>query len=93
LEAEILETLLPAACARPEASLDDLLAEIGYRQCDRSEILGRTEKLVSEFSLNRRSRHPEALVRWLLGRLRPPALGNVAMKELRREVEKMVLHE
>jgi hypothetical protein len=43
-----------------------------------------------EFSLNRGSETPAAEIRWLMGQVRPIALGNIPMTQLREMVESEV---
>jgi glutamyl-tRNA(Gln) amidotransferase subunit E len=82
LRMELLKTLLPAAFAHPQADFDKLLDLTGYTAASESEILEEIPDLLTAFSQRRRRDPAHAQRNWVMGRLRPHALGNVSLADL-----------
>jgi len=83
---DILESLLPLALGDPTASLDRLLERIGYRPHARREIESAIDSLRRE--LDGTGLAPADARDWIMGRLRPIALGNVPLQQVATAVEK-----
>ncbi|MCB2202261.1 Glu-tRNA(Gln) amidotransferase subunit GatE [bacterium] len=90
LQPEILKELLPLWYRYPNESLDKLLGEIGYRPANRNEITAAIPALRGEFAAFPKANVPDAEIDWIVGKLRPLALGNVPMSEVRRLVAEEV---
>jgi len=85
LALDILKPLISVALAAPTASLDRLLGQIGYRPSAEADVLAAIEPLCEQFEGDRLS---EADRRdWVMGQLRPIALGNVPLRSLASAVE------
>jgi glutamyl-tRNA(Gln) amidotransferase subunit E len=82
---DILKPLVQVALDQPEADLDRLLERIDYRPSHKREILAAIDPLREQSeedglpAIDRRN--------WIMGRLRPIALGNVSLGELASAVE------
>ncbi len=87
LHPSILKELLPRLLLDPVCDLEKLLMESGYQPLDKADILKRIPGLKKQFTQTRRSKREGAMVDWILGELRPYALGNFDLKELRLAVE------
>lgn len=88
LSFDILKPLVPAALAEPEADLDRLLERIGYRPHTKADIEAAIERL-------RRKLDGSGLAlddarNWMMGRLRPLALGNVPLRDVAIAVEEAI---
>ena len=70
--------------------MEAALARSGFARLSPAEILDRLPQLRQDFTCNRRSIEPAASVRWIMGRLRPIALGNMPLSDLCTAVEKEV---
>ena len=90
LEPEILNDLVPVWYYSPDASLDGLLEAIDYMDLSREQILERIAPLRKEFSPHGSRTTEGAELRWLMGQLRPLAIGNIKLAELRSLVAKEV---
>jgi glutamyl-tRNA(Gln) amidotransferase subunit E len=87
LDRDILPGLLAAWYGSPEKDFEELLAEIGYRELRPKDIVDRIGKSRSRFSRNGSRTAADAESHWLMGQLRPLALGNIPLKELRGAIE------
>ena len=82
LKIEILEPLLPIAFGEPQTNLDELLDRVGYTPVSEADIFARIPNLVAQFEPRRRRSSAHARHSWVMGQLRPAALGNVSLPEL-----------
>ena len=82
---DILEVLLPLGLRDPGASFPTLLDRAGYRRHTAEQILERISGLRD--SCRRDGLPPTACRNWIMGQLRPMALGNVPLRELATRVE------
>ncbi|MBU1048484.1 Glu-tRNA(Gln) amidotransferase subunit GatE [Candidatus Bipolaricaulota bacterium] len=87
LNVELIKTLLPIASVHPQAIVDDLLHQIGYAPYSEREILDQIPLLLAAFSQRRRRNPAHAQRNWVMGRLRPQALGNMSLAALAHRVE------
>ncbi|MFC2095390.1 Glu-tRNA(Gln) amidotransferase subunit GatE [Candidatus Bipolaricaulota bacterium] len=88
LQADILKPLLMQAFADPQANLDELLARAGYSPQSESDLLDKIPDLLARFETRSRRTSAQAKRDWIMGQLRPEALGNVSLAELAMTVEK-----
>ncbi|MEA2030030.1 MAG: Glu-tRNA(Gln) amidotransferase subunit GatE [candidate division Zixibacteria bacterium] len=87
---EFAYEFLADLCVKPNVQFDTLLKSTGFRKFTMDEITGRVPALLKEFKPLNSLLGVNATVHWLMGRLRPYALGNVSLADLRTEVERMV---
>jgi len=87
LHRDILKTLLPALVLHPQKDMARILNESGFRPAEEKEILARIPDLKKRYAEIRTSKHPKAEIAWVMGQLRPLALGNMDLKTLRRAVD------
>ena len=87
----VLPTMLKELYRYPKMELDSVLEASGYRKTSESELVKQVPALVSKFNEIGRSRDPEIAAHWVMGQLHRPALGNVALGDLRKQVVE-VLH-
>jgi glutamyl-tRNA(Gln) amidotransferase subunit E len=85
LALDILKPLIPVALAEPTAELGRLLERIGYRPSAEEDVLAAIEPLREQFERDGLSEIDQR--NWIMGRLRPIALGNVPLCELASAVE------
>jgi len=92
LEAELVSDLLPVVAVRPGITIKEAVGLIGFQRVERAAILKEAEAKKQDFTPFPRSRDPLALVHWLMGELRPLAVGNMPLTELRKALESEVQH-
>ncbi|MFO7866066.1 MAG: Glu-tRNA(Gln) amidotransferase subunit GatE [Candidatus Aminicenantes bacterium] len=83
---DLAEAVLPEIYAHPEKDFIRILKDIGYKRRSLEEITIRIPGLLKEFSPSPRAR-PRARRHWVMGKIRPLALGNVALSQLSRRVD------
>jgi glutamyl-tRNA(Gln) amidotransferase subunit E len=82
---DLLTVLVPLAYRDGEASFDALLKSAGYALHTEAEIIDRIPELEGVFHVN--SSDTRKMRDWIMGRLRPLALGNVPLHRLAAKVE------
>jgi glutamyl-tRNA(Gln) amidotransferase subunit E len=87
LKRDILKEMLPEVYEHPKMDFESVLTTIGYRLTPEEEILENIPVLKEKFHEISKSKEKAAMVLWVMGQLRPLALGNMNMKELRDHVE------
>ena len=88
LTCEILKPLIPVALAEPTADLDRLLKRIGYKPSAEEDVLAAIEPLREQSEEDGASGSGQR--NWIMGRLRPIALGNVPLRDLASAVEEVL---
>jgi len=92
LDREIIAEMLPVIAIEPGIAPADALTMLGFRRIDQDAILKEAAAKRGEFTPLRRTRDPNALIHWLMGELRPIAVGNMSLADLRRALESEVQH-
>ena len=87
LEKSILKEMLPLVYRHPDIDFSEILRMIGYRKMSTKEIIDRIPESKSRFRKIRSSSDGTAEVSWIMGQLRPLALGNMDLGELREAVD------
>ncbi len=93
VEFELAEVVLPEFYHHPNKDLSQILKKIGFKYREKKDILARIPTVLKEFvPYKRTDNEKEAMVEWAMGKLRPWALGNIPLSELkqivRQEAEK-----
>jgi glutamyl-tRNA(Gln) amidotransferase subunit E len=86
---DIAEEMLAELYLHPEKDFHAVLKDTGYQKVSLEEISSQIFSLMEEFSPYPRS-HPEARLHWMMGRIRPLALGNLDLTGLSRKVAEQV---
>lgn len=87
LKGEILKLMLPVLYEHPQMDFESVLITVNYQSQTESEILSHLPTLREKFKEINTSVDPAAGTRWIMGRLRPLALGNMDMEKLREAVD------
>lgn len=87
LRRDIMKTMLPVVYQYPNMDFESVLTTIGYRPVPEEEILEHVPVLIDKFYEISKLKERPALIRWVMGQLRPLALGNLNLDELRGKVE------
>jgi glutamyl-tRNA(Gln) amidotransferase subunit E len=87
LDRELIKTLLPIAFLDPIKGFDEILASSGYSVHSETELLARALRLKPTFSPRRRRASAHAQRDWIMGKLRPAALGNMSLATLAQTIE------
>ena len=87
LRRDILKKMLPVVYQYPNMDFDSVLTTIEYRSVSEEEIFDAIPVLEEKFKEISKSKEKSAEVLWIMGRLRPLALGNMNLGELKKKVE------
>jgi len=90
LEKEILKYMLPVVYRYPNMDFESILTTVEFRRIPAKEILSNIPVLKEKFKEIAHSDNPDgkrAMALWVMGRLRPLAVGNMDLAELRKKIE------
>jgi len=87
LQPDILKKAVKYVFANPDLSIENVFLEMQFQPVPEEEILAKIPILKKQFTNISKSKNPAAPTSWIMGQLRPLALGNMNMKHLRQAVE------
>jgi glutamyl-tRNA(Gln) amidotransferase subunit E len=90
LKRNIMKEMLPEVYEHPKMDFDSVLTTIQYKQASEEEILANIPVLKEKFEEISKTKEQPAGILWIMGRLRPLALGNMDLRELRKKVDTAV---
>jgi glutamyl-tRNA(Gln) amidotransferase subunit E len=91
IEFEMAEELLPELFHHPQEDMSQLLDQVGFKKMKKEDISARISNVLKEFVPHKRVENvTRAAVDWVMGSLRPLALGNMPLSELKQKVEEKV---
>jgi len=93
LEREIAKEMLSELYANPHMVFESILTAVGYKEHSRKDITASIPDLRKKFAAIRKTENPKAEIAWIMGHLRPLALGNMPLGELRTALEKECGHD
>lgn len=82
LALELARKMLPVVYQYPKMEFESVLTSIHFKPNDKNNIIGRIPFLKKKFNQVRASGHPADEHNWIMGQLRPVALGNIPLTEL-----------
>jgi glutamyl-tRNA(Gln) amidotransferase subunit E len=90
LAADIIPEMLKVLFDQPNMQFSSVLSVLNFKIVSREEILEQIPLLKSMWTRakTRGLKRPDAQARWMMGRLRPIALGNIPLAELRQAVDR-----
>lgn len=87
LKKEILKAMLPIMYQRPERNFESILKDIKYTKKSENEIINLIPVMKKNFRKIQNSNHNEAETLWIMGQLRPIAIGNMDLSKLRNALD------
>ena len=90
LEPTIANKMIPVIYEHPDMIFSSILTSINYKQQSVDEVTAPIKILNEKFREIKYSRRNDVAINWLMGQVRMQALGNVPLKELRDEIEKII---
>ncbi|MCF8308277.1 MAG: Glu-tRNA(Gln) amidotransferase subunit GatE [Bacteroidales bacterium] len=93
LDKTIAEEMLPVVYVHPRMDFDSVLANINYQPQQPDEILSRVPYLHETFKKTAYRDTVANETDWIVGQLRKSAVGNMDLKVLKSEVEKILNHQ
>ncbi len=90
IEFDIAENMLPIMCLHPQMEFESVLNSLEYEKYPKEKILKNVTSLQSMFPKINKSTNPKAAEKWIMGNLRPIALGNIPLQELNKYVQESI---
>uniref|UniRef100_UPI003525A0DB hypothetical protein n=1 Tax=Salmonella enterica TaxID=28901 RepID=UPI003525A0DB len=87
LDKEILKSMLPQVYQYPDKDFDIILKAIEFRRVAEKEIIANIRGLKEKFKEIAPSKEKTAMILWVMGQLRPLALGNMDLAKLRNHID------
>jgi glutamyl-tRNA(Gln) amidotransferase subunit E len=82
LELILAGQMMPVIYEHPKMDFESVLTSIKFRKVDKKDILAMIPFFRKKFKEIGRSQDPRAEKKWIMGELRPVALGNTSLPEL-----------
>ncbi len=79
---ELAEKMLPVVMEHPKIDFESILTLVKFTPMEEKDIVERISFLKEKFVLKKGKNPEKALVDWLMGELRPIAIGNIPLKKL-----------
>ncbi len=90
---EILVPMMEVVYEHPKMVLDSALTAVGFEQRSVTQIVAMIGQIARKYEQIKRSDDPINRIDWIMGQLRPPALGNMPLGELRHHIQEEIGHE
>ncbi len=90
LTVELIEKIMPELYEHPMMEFESVLTTLKFKRHPKSEILNKIPFLIEKFEKIRISDEKRHAKDWIMGQLRPSAIGNIEMKELATEICKQL---
>lgn len=90
LSREIIKEMITHLSDNFSDSMESVLSKTGYIFKDKEEITSKINPIKDEFRKNSRSKNPGAEKKWIMGQLRPEAIGNIDLSDLGDIVEEKI---
>jgi glutamyl-tRNA(Gln) amidotransferase subunit E len=74
--------MLPVVMEYPKMDFESVLSNIGFVRTTPDEVKSKIPFLREKYFQTRASKQEGAAIRWIMGQIRPVALGNVPLKDL-----------
>ena len=88
LSFDIVKSILPVIYLYSQMEFESVLNSLEFEGYNKEAILMNVSSLQSMFPKINRSKNPKAAEKWIMGNLRPIALGNIPLRELNDFVQK-----
>lgn len=90
LQLVLSEKILPELYQNPNMDFNSILTVIKFRQFNKEEIYSKIDFLSKKFNEEALNNNRDNKADWIMGQIRPMAIGNVCLAELRNEVNKRI---
>lgn len=89
LNHDLLKPMLSVLFQHPNMQFASILQSVGYKEAGKDELMDMIPLLCDMWAKVKRNGklRRDAVVNWIMGRLRKPAIGNISLAEMRQAVE------
>ncbi len=84
---ELAKMMLPVVYEHPKMDFPSVLTVIKYKEMNEDEVIAHIPFLKNKFAQIGRSDNKKDATDWIMGELRPLAIGNISMKALHKAVQ------
>ncbi|HNQ68667.1 MAG TPA: Glu-tRNA(Gln) amidotransferase subunit GatE [Bacteroidales bacterium] len=84
------EMMLPEVYQYPEKDFESVLKTINFKKYSKEDLISKIKVLSSEFDKEARVNTPKNKTDWVMGKIRPLAIGNINLSELKSLVENSI---
>ncbi len=93
LDHQLAEKMLPMVYKYPKMEFDSVLINLKFKKIAREDLLARIPFLFNKFLETAAADKHHLAASWVMGQLRPVAIGNISLKSLYESVNKLSKHE
>ncbi len=86
---ELIKRMLPIIYRRPDMDFDSILKYIDFRKIDKAQFISQIPSLKEKFDKIKINSSKENKVNWVMGELKPMAVGNIKLRELAKKIREM----
>ncbi len=90
LHCPIGTTMLPELYQHPNMDFESILTVIKFVEKSKEELLSQIDFLSTKFDQEVRVNTKENKVNWIMGQIRPMAVGNICLSELKAEIDNKI---
>ncbi len=87
LHPELAKRMLPHILSHPKMDFASVLNEMNFKRISKEEILPKIAVLNHKFKMGKDKIIDKDRINWVMGQLRPQAVGNIGLTELSKEVK------
>jgi len=88
LDYELVKKMIPLLYEHPKLEFESVLTTLKFKKIPAEEIISKIGFLKEIYGKTGRSQKNEKAMNWIMGELRPSAVGNIKLAALKAEVEK-----
>lgn len=82
--------MLPELYQHPAMDFNSILTEIKFKKFSKEELFGQIDLLGKKFDKEARKNNKENKSAWIMGQIRPMAVGNICLTELKSEIDNRI---
>jgi glutamyl-tRNA(Gln) amidotransferase subunit E len=82
--------MLPELYQHPNMDFESILTVIKFKKRSKDELISQIEFLCKKFDKEARANNKKNKADWIMGQIRPMAVGNICLGELKSEIEKHI---
>jgi glutamyl-tRNA(Gln) amidotransferase subunit E len=86
----ICAKILPELYQYPNMDFDSILASINFKRFDKNEIFEEIDFLSKNFDKEALRNNTKNKADWIMGQIRPMAIGNIELSELKSEIDRKI---
>ena len=82
--------MLPELYQHPNMDFNSILTVIKFKKRSKDELISQIDFLSKKFDNEAKNNTKENKAAWIMGQIRPMAVGNICLAELKSEIDNMI---